>query len=717
MKTDTHHSLLTTHQTRIITCLVLIISTPLFTKAQPVPDPGRYDGSWWNRAPYRLVQTNLREIDATMDTDAYVESIVDASANIVLLNVGGIVANYPTRLPYQYRNPYMKGDLVGTLIQKLHDKGIKVIGRFDFSKLNETLAARKPEWLYVGTDGGHVNYNGQVHTCINGGYQQEYSREILKEAISTYALDGVFFNMIGYTTSDYSGVYHGICQCGSCKKRFYDSTGNTLPVRADMNDPVFREYNAFKRTTADKLFREIGQHIKNLDPKLMINTYADAGVDMIASESSASVGRELEWNYSATDNVKRILGSYKDRSPGNLLIYFQDIGFRHIGTSPNLAKVWMLENMLHGAPLGFVVIGTLVNYEDRIFLPTLNDLYGFHKSNEKLFTNLRSVSNVGLIRGSGDEYRGMIKLLTEEHIMFDIIEPSAVGTERTPRAVQDYAALILPDLESMDDRLIRIIDDYVRNGGRILTTGATSTRDASGKLLGRIRLQSLGVRADYEPFPRARSTYLKVSAHDKRRFGEKAFQDFTIMMMYSDFLKCTPSGNASEGLLKLLPETMFGPPEKCYFTADEITDVPGVIVSVFGKGSSVFVPWKLGAQYHAKGNYMHRALFMGALQRVLEVDPIITTDASSLVEMSHMANRNGAFEWIGMINHAGQVGGSYREPVPVHDIFIRFKPLKPVKEIRLMRSGKALDFAERNGWVECTVPRLEDFEMVVAMYR
>jgi hypothetical protein len=23
-------------------------------------DPGRYDQSWWNRAPYRLVQTNLR---------------------------------------------------------------------------------------------------------------------------------------------------------------------------------------------------------------------------------------------------------------------------------------------------------------------------------------------------------------------------------------------------------------------------------------------------------------------------------------------------------------------------------------------------------------------------------------------------------------------------------------------------------------------------------
>ena len=35
-------------------------------------NPGRYDTTWWNRAPYRLVQTNLREIDATMDVDASV---------------------------------------------------------------------------------------------------------------------------------------------------------------------------------------------------------------------------------------------------------------------------------------------------------------------------------------------------------------------------------------------------------------------------------------------------------------------------------------------------------------------------------------------------------------------------------------------------------------------------------------------------------------------
>ena len=92
-----------------------------------------------------------------------------------------------------------------------------MIARFDFSKINERIAAQKPGWLYVGSNGKNVNYNGQVHTCINGGYQQEYVSEILKEAITGYPFDGIFFNNIGYTTSDYSGTNYGICQCGNCK--------------------------------------------------------------------------------------------------------------------------------------------------------------------------------------------------------------------------------------------------------------------------------------------------------------------------------------------------------------------------------------------------------------------------------------------------------------------------------------------------------------------
>ncbi|MDX1699592.1 MAG: hypothetical protein R3250_03190, partial [Melioribacteraceae bacterium] len=37
---------------------------------------------WWTQQPMRLIQTNLREIDATLDVDTYVSSIKDYNANV-----------------------------------------------------------------------------------------------------------------------------------------------------------------------------------------------------------------------------------------------------------------------------------------------------------------------------------------------------------------------------------------------------------------------------------------------------------------------------------------------------------------------------------------------------------------------------------------------------------------------------------------------------------
>src|SRR5687768_14326906 len=97
---------------------------------------------WWSDTPMRMIQTNLREIDADLDVDAYVQTIKEFAANVVLFNVGGIVANYPTDLPFHYRNPHLCGDFVGDVLSRLKAEGLRMIARFDFSKVN---AAYYPE--------------------------------------------------------------------------------------------------------------------------------------------------------------------------------------------------------------------------------------------------------------------------------------------------------------------------------------------------------------------------------------------------------------------------------------------------------------------------------------------------------------------------------------------------------------------------------------------
>ncbi len=719
-------------------CLSLYLSSC----NQPSPDsfdsldPGSYDGTWWNRTPIRLVQTNFPEVYASMDVDAYVQSVVDASANTVLFNTGGIVANYQTKLPFEWKNPYMKErDFVGELIEKLHKKGIKFIARFDFSKVDPTIAAQKPEWLYVGTNGKNLEFNRTVAACINGGYYQEYAFEILKEVINNYQIDGIFFNMMGYTGASYDGTSYGICQCEKCKKRFMAATGLKLP--AGNNDPAMREYRRFQQETSNELYTKVTGFIKEQNPDLVIYNYNDVGTSWIASESGASMREGVDNIYHATNNVKRTLGSYKDRTPVNLIMGFQAIGYRNIMSSPNLLRTWWLEDMLHGAPVGFVVVGTLVHYEDRLFIPIVNELFRFHKTNEKLFTNVQSVNNIALIQGQGGEYQGMMKLLSEEHIMYDVIIPSLLGSDRTPRKLEEYDALILGDITNMSDDLVALLDDYVQNGGKLLVTGGTSTNDGRAPgfrspdaefpgsppanagnqvQISKINLKSLGVEPECEVFPQAEATYLKVSESDKQALGQKEFEDFTLMMMNSRFLKCKVRENAI-GYLRLLPSNMYGPAEKTYYSEDEITNFPGAILNDYGKGKTVFIPWMLGSEYNLKGNYAQRALFLSSLNKLLEVESAIETDASPLIEMTHLANLNGAFEWVGMINHSGFLGNSIREPVTINNTTVRLKPLKPVAEVRLLRAGKSISFSQSGGWIEYIVPEIGDFEMALCIYK
>ena len=62
------------------------------------------------------------------------------------------------------------------------------------------------------------------------------------------------------------------------------------------------------------------------------------------------------------NDLDKLLVSY-------LLKELTAIGYRHITTLSNISRIWVLESMLNGAPLDVYVIGTLVNQEDRPFIP------------------------------------------------------------------------------------------------------------------------------------------------------------------------------------------------------------------------------------------------------------------------------------------------------------------------------------------------------------
>jgi hypothetical protein len=647
---------------------------------------------WWLR-PQRMLQTNLREIDATMDIDRYVREVKDFGANVVLFNVGGIVANYPTELRYHYRNPHMQGDLFGTVLQRLHAEGIRVIGRFDFSKINERFAAEKPEWLYVSEKGGNVNYNGQVHTCVSGGYQQEYLFEILGEAIDRYPLDGVFFNMIGYQRSDYSGNYHGLCQCRACRDTFREFSGMELPGTRDDNSPVYRKYVEFTRMMSDRQFNRVNAFLKAKRPDLAICTYTPTGVDIIRNESNTPLG---EGTYADTDKAKSTLLTAGERQLANCAMHFIDIPYRHAAVSPYLTirRIWQL--WVNGAWLDFCCIGPLHRQEDRTGLDMVQALYGFHAANEPWLLQTGGGGEVAVVRRGGREYDGLRQILCENQVAFELttLDRSMLGT---------YPLVVVPDAGGLSREECAALDEYVARGGRLLLTG----RAPAG-------LECMKGIAFKQTRPAEKSAYIRIRHEDRGRLGRAGLEKLDLVFLQGAFHVYEMDGSV-EGLLRLIPADMFGPPEKCYYRS--VSEHPGLLLAQHGRGTVACFPWDIGSHYAQQYHQGHASLVMGAIDSLLGLDRRLRVTASPLVEVTHRIGQHSAFEWVALFNHSGQQGRALHPPVAMTGIKIDLKAQREVKTVRLLRAGSTLAVTrERDDRISVIVPQLDHYEIVLFEY-
>ena len=658
--------------------------SPAAPPADPLP--------WW-RHPQRLLQTNLREIDATMDLEAYLREVRESGASVVLFNVGGIVANYPTALPFHYRNPNMKGDLVGTVLERLHASGLRMIGRFDFSKINETIAARHPDWLYVSEKGENVNYNGQVHACFNGPYQQERLFDILGEALDRYPLDGIFFNMPGYQQRDYSGNHHGICQSDACRRRFKAECGLDLPARNDPKDPVCRKYQEFCRRTADALYGKIQEFVRSRRPNLIILNYKVQGSDVVRAESNRPYPG---WAHEDTEKARQRRLSHPEQPLSNAAVHFIHYPQRHSGVSTYVTSRRLLQQMVQGQWVDFYCIGPLQRLEDRLALPAVQDVFRFHARNEAYFRGLRPAADAALIPAGGEEYRGLFDALSEHHVSFDLASAETSDLSAFP-------LVIVPEAGKLDPEACRKLDAYVEAGGRLLLTGEAPKG-----------LKSAGVR-EVRRHGRVPGTYIRIRPEDRRRLGQPSLEALDLVYLDGPMVEYGTEGSA-EGLLRYIPPAMFGPPEKCYYK--EVSDLPALLYHRHGRGACAVFPWSIGSHYAKMKHPGHALLVLGAIEGLLETPRTVRVQASPLVEIQHMRDAEGKFEWVSLANLSGQKDApGYFEPVPMRDLAVEIRPRRAVASARLLKSGKDVAVESAGDRATCRVPELGLYEVVLFTYR
>jgi hypothetical protein len=636
---------------------------------------------WWMKEPIRWVQTNLRQTDAGLNASHLVDQLTDMRANVLLVGMGGIAAYYPTATPFHYPSPDLPPgrDMFGDVLREAHARKIRVVGRFDFSKTPKAVFDAHPEWFFRQANGQPVIYNGLYSTCINGDYYRVQAMKILAEALDKYAVDGLFFNMFGNQSRDYSGRQVGICHCDSCQKKYRQAFHKDVPETPD------DDYRRFMFTSSREVAAAIGDLIRSKRPQAGYFNYIQEYTDGIMSESNTAVARPLPlWPYSASDNVNRARNSQPGKMAIDLNMQFVDFWWRFATVPPQEIALRAWQNVANGGALTFEVNGTL-DLQDRQALETAKPIFRWLAGNEQYYAGQQSAARVLLLgappaagRTFGEEpYRGLFRLLTEEHIPFAVSDNMDWLTE--PAARRPF------DLVVAAEWAPAALRQYVEAGGNLLLASA-------GK-------------PEFEIAPVLRSLpdlkgYIRIRDHA----AFPSLKDTDLLMLNGPFTELKSDGPAS---LTLIPPSMIGPPEFIHIDMKD-TDTPAIVSRRIGKGAVAWLPWNLGGLYYRHSLPAHAALFHDLIDR-LDPRRQVRTDAHPLVEITLM--RQNGRTLLHLINLSGHSQTGYYPPVAMSGIHVEVAGV--FRQAKTLRAPGSLQLQERGGYTAFTIPRLADYEMVV----
>ena len=656
---------------------------------------------WWYDFPWREIQTNLRETDmADIKAGEFVRQLQSFDATVVMINTSGIIASYPTELDFHFQSEYLTGDSLEDIIRECHRAGIRVIARTDFSKVRLPVYEQHPEWAFRRRDGGIVNYNGDVHVCINSDYQQKYALEIMAETVRKLDIDGMFFNMGGFVQRDYSGNTYGLCHCARCRERFLDAYGFALPETDSLDDPACRAYKRFQKDVVEAQNAAVYALLTSLKPDICVSRCADEG--MFRQEANTALDRALpKWQYTAAENTKYVKSSYDHRMVStNTTVDFIDFPARHAAVSPSLQRIRLYQSLAQGGALDYYLIGRLDNHRDRSGYTGVREVFAFHKRNEDTYNKLDSAAKIALLKdpdGCQNEYRGWYRFLAENHYLFD----TPLKGRLTPGRLARYEAVILPDCKYLSAALAGMLDGFVTAGGKLISGFGSATGDGQYAPLAKPALDCLGVDEVLITRDDMRGSYFELEAGAFPSLPETELIYLDESYIYASYA----SDVTFHG--KLIPPQMFGPPERCYPTV--FSGHPCFLTRAYGKGRAMLIPWKPGKFFYNQGYPSYLRFVNDLLETVMGI-PRVQTDLPEMVEITSHTDADNRFELVSLVNGTGHFGLSFYEPVPLDGYSLTLPCKRVPQRVYSLVTGKNADFTTQDGSLSVKLPRIGMFE-------
>ncbi|MFI6344381.1 hypothetical protein [Streptomyces sp. NPDC050560] len=671
---------------------------------------------WW-REPFRMFQTNLRETDAGLDVARVLDFLDGFGADTWLLSVGGIVSNYPTRLGFQTRNPALagraSGDLVGDAVTAAARRGVRVLGRMDFSKVDHARAEANPEWCFVDAAGERQVYNGLVSVCPSGPYYQERLFDVLAEVLARYGVAGFFLNWMSFNEVDYSRRYRGVCHCPGCRVRWAAEHGADTPLPTGPADEGYGAWRRLARATLDDLTARIRAHVAGLAPEaaLILGDRAD----IVFHEANNAVGRPL-WHHATAEAVS----AAKSRRPGVPVLVnsvaFLDMPYRWGGEDPHHFAQYLVQAVSRGAVPSTYVMGTpeAAGYG---CLDAAARVTRFHRNHADVYRDLRPDAPTLLVRPDPDrvpperaeralgEFRGVYLALQERHLPFDVVPQGTLAEmgggakargegHRRVASLGRYRLLVLPDLAPLSAGEGAAVGAYAAGGGAVLATGGTGL--GGGALPD--WLPYARVRASWEGEEPTRSLHLRGDGTPE-----------PALPVVGAFHVVEPRPGAATGLAALSRHP-YGPPEKCH-GARELPH-PGEVGAAHGAGRVVALPWHPGLGYRDLGLGVLRDLVADRALAVGGAGLAVATELPDRAEI--VLGRSAAGRVLHVLNRSGDAAQRFLAPLPLDECALTLPWPDAPDTVDALCAGRPLPVEHTAAGARVRLPRLALFEVLTS---
>lgn len=724
-------------------------------------DRSPYEIPWYRRVT-RWGQTNITEKDPPeYDVPWWRNHWKTTKIQGVIINAGGIVAYYPSKVPLHRQAQYLSGrDLFGELCNAAHEDGLAVFARMDSNRAHEEFYKSHPDWFAVNSEGRPYKAGEMYITCVNSSYYNEHIPSILTEIYNLYHPEG-------FTDNSWSGLGRdSICYCENCRKNFYEKTGKELPAVKDWNDTSYRlwiRWNYDRRLEIWDLNNRttkkaggpncIWSGMNSGSVSGQARSFRDlkeicklAEIIMLDSQARSDSGG-FQQNADTGKLIHGLLG-WDKLIPESMAMYQAGMPTFRLSAKPVAeAQMWMKEGMAGGIQPWWHYVSA--SHEDRRIYKTARPVFSWHLTNEQFLINRTPVATVGVIWSQEnadffgrDEselktdlpWRGIIQALIRARIPY-----LPVNADNIDRDAEKLSLIILPNLGVMTDNQIAAVKRFVKGGKGLIATGESSLYNEWGDRLSDYALADIlgaHVIALTDPDPRKQSaetyhTYLRLSPEMRSNFDGpetnlkpqtgavrhpvlKGFEE-TDIISYGGLLNPIKRDKGTEVLLTFIPQFPIYPPETAWMREPK-TDIPGLIINeLTGGGRVVFLPADIDRQFGRYNLPDHGNLLSGIIRWAANDDIPLAVECAGLIDCNIYRQPGNIILHIVNLTSAGTWRQPVDEYIPVGPVNVKIRLPEDVNgnKLRLLVAQMELPLTTVKGWASFTVSTISDHEVIV----